>query len=435
MTFEVRLTKGGQPLFVFGSHTPFLEPEHKYDFNPVEPPQLVAITKTWTIDGHLYGASETEVMTLWSQLTGALETPAQYPEGVELVRDGTVVEAISPAAGYRRFKIEQLSAPRIERQWRVELRFLTRISGVKVFPLLGGNSPQVSKLVLNESWAYSEAGLLTKTLTGDLEVVTGASASAVARTLGLTLPGPTFGFVTRGPEGVDVDKLDQTDLKARFKSIVQEAGAALASGVAPSYSRSLHVTKTNGETMTTTTATATGPGAEAAVRAERPGGTLSETVTVDPFRRSATAVYVQEKLDGGRVLRVHRFSTRGGGRPIRYTRRTGGRSPAKHVLPRADVEVKEEISVEVTGTPAINDFAIPMPPAGLDEDTSELAFDPFPTRTVIGATRAADKWVMHIRRVFRAEALGDVMDDMTRSIIAPGSSSNPYKEAQRSDGG
>ena len=434
MSFDVRLTRGGQPFFAFGSHTPFLEPEHKYEHNPTEPPRLVAITKTWAVDGRLYGASEAEVLGLWATLTKALENPDQYPEGAELVRDGTVVEAISSATGYRGFRIEHLTAPRIERAWRTELRFVARISGIRVFPSIGGNTPDVTKLTLNESWAYSENGLLTKTLSGELEVVTGASATAAARKLGLVLPGPTFGFITRGPEGVDVERLDQTDLKARFKSIVQETGAPLPGDVAPSYSRSLHVTRSNGETMTTTTVSATGPGAEAAVRGERPSGALSETVTVDPFRRTATAVYVQEKLDGGRVLRTHRFTTRGGGRPIRYTRRTGGRAPAKHVLPRAEVEVQEEITVEVTGTPGTDEFKVPTPAPGLDEDTSELSFSPLPTCVAIGATRAADKWVMGVRRVYRAETLGEVLDPVGKSIVVPVMTSTLEREAARSDG-
>jgi len=434
MSFEVRLVRGGKPFFTFGSHTPFLEPEHKYDHAPIEPPALVSVTKTWTVDGRIYGSNEAAVMGQWTSLTGALEDPAKYPDGVELVRDGVTVEAISPAQGYRTFRIEHLSAPRVERAFRTELHFVTRISGVRVFPLLGATNPQISKLSLNESWAYSEAGLLTKTLTGDLEVITGASATAVARTLGLTLPGSNFGFLTAGPEGVDVDELDQSDLKARFRSIVQEAGGPLPGGVGPGYTRSVHVTRTSGETLTTTTVNATGPGAEAAVRREKPSAALSETVTVDSFRRTATAVYVQEKIDDGRLLRTHRFSTRGGGRPIRYTRRTGGRLPAKHVLPRAEVEVQEEIQVEITGTPWLADFQLPAPPKGLDEDTSELSFSPLPTRVVIGATRAADKWVMGVKRVYRAEELGDVLDEVGRAIVAPGSGSNPQREVARSDG-
>jgi hypothetical protein len=435
VSFDVRLTRGGQPFFTFGSHTPFLEPEHRYDHNETEPPRLVSVTKTWTVDGRLYGASEAEVLAAWTALTKALEDPAQYPEAAELRRDGVVVEAISPATGYRRFRIEHLSAPRIERAWRTELRFVAKISGVRVFPAFGSTNSPVSKLTLSESWAYAETGLLTRTLTGELEVVTGAKASAVARTLGLKIPGPNFGFVTRGPEGVDVERLDEADLKARFTSIVQEAGAPLPTGVAPSYARTLHVTRSNGETLSTVTANASGPGAEAAVRAEKPAGTLTESVTVDPFRRTATAVYVTSKLEGGRLLRSHRFSTRGGGRPIRYTRRTGGRLPAKHVLQRAEVEIQEEISIEVTGTPGMQDFTLPAPLAGVDEDTSELSFSPFPTRVVLGATRAADKWVMGVRRVYRAHSLGDTLDDMGRSVIAPGAGSNPEREAARSDGG
>ena len=433
MSFEVRLVRGGQPFFTFGSHTPFLEPEHQYDHNQMEPPRLVSVTKTWTVDGRLYGSSEAEVIALWTALTKALEDPTQYPEGAELLRDGTVVEAISAALGYRHFRIEHLGAPRIERAWRAELRFVTKISGVRVFPGLGANS-KVSKLTLNESWAYTEAGLLTKTLSGELEVITGEKASLVARTLGLKLPGQSFGFVTAGPEGVNTEQLDQADLTARFTSIIQEAGAPLPSGVGPSYSRSLHVTRSSGETMTTTTVTATGPGAEAAVRRERPQAVLSESVTVDAFRRTATAVYVQEKLDLGRLLRTHRFTTRGGGRPIRFTRRTGGRLPAKHVLPRAEVEVQEEIQVEILGSPGIADFAVPAPPAGLDEDTSELAFAPFPTRVALGATRAQDRWVMGVRRVYRAESLGEVLDGISRAVVAPGAGSNPEREAARSDG-
>jgi len=204
--------------------------------------------------------------------------------------------------------------------------------------------------------------------------------------------------------------------------------------VAPSFTRSLHVTRSNGETLTTLTASASGSGAEAAVRAEKPASTLTESVTVDPFRRTATAVYVQSKIDGGRLLRTHRFSTRGGGRPIRYTRRTGGRVPAKHVLPRAEAEIQEEIQVEVTGTPGTQDFTLPAPLGGVDEDTSELSFSPFPTRVVLGATRAADKWVMGVRRVYRAPSLGETLDDMGRSILAPGAGSNLEREAARSDG-
>jgi hypothetical protein len=47
---------------------------------------------------------------------------------------------------------------------------------------------------------------------------------------------------------------------------------------------------------------------------------------------------------------------------------------------------------------------------GLDEDTSELSFSPLPTCVAFGATRAADKWVMGLRRVYRAETLGVVLD-------------------------
>jgi len=220
MTFEVRLVRGGKPFFTFGSQTPFLEPTHSYDHSTSEPPRLVSITKTWTADGRIYGASEAEVLLQWTALTGALQDAAQYPEGAELVKDGAVVEAITPTSGYRRFRIEHLSAPRIERAWRTELRFVARISGVRVFPGLGSN-PQVSKITLNESWAYAETGLLTRTLSGEVEVLTGSSAVSVARTLGLKIQGGNFAYVTRGPEGVDVERQDEADLKARFTSILQ----------------------------------------------------------------------------------------------------------------------------------------------------------------------------------------------------------------------
>ncbi len=435
MSYEVRLTRGGTSVFTFGSHTPFVEPEHSYEHDQNEPPRLVSIAKTWTIEGRLYGANEAEVVSQWTALTKALEDPAQAPDGVELLRDGTVVEAITPAWGFGRFRVEQLAAPRVERAWRTELHFVTRISGVKALGGAGSNpSAKVSKLTQTESWAYGESGLLTKTLSGEVEVVKGAKATELARTLGLKLPGPHFAFVTRGPEGVNVERLDEADSRARFTSIVQESGASLPSGVAPSFGRAVHVTRSNGEALTTITVNASGPGAEAAVRREKPSGTLTESVTVDPHKRSAVAVYVTSRLDGGRLLRTHRLTTRGGGRPIRYTRRTGGRPPAKHVLPRAEVEIQEEIQVEVTGTPGLNDWQLPAPLGGLDEDTSELSFAPFPTRVVIGATRAADKWLMGVRRVYRAPALGETVDEMARSVMAPGASSNPQREATRSDG-
>ena len=42
---------------------------------------------------------------------------------------------------------------------------------------------------------------------------------------------------------------------------------------------------------------------------------------------------------------------------------------------------------------------------------------------------------MGLRRVYRAPSLGEVMDDVVRSIVAPGSGSNVAREAARSDGG
>ncbi len=41
---------------------------------------------------------------------------------------------------------------------------------------------------------------------------------------------------------------------------------------------------------------------------------------------------------------------------------------------------------------------------------------------------------MGVRRVYRAESLGEVLDGISRAVLAPGAGSNPEREAARSDG-
>ena len=430
MSFTVRFRRGTTDVATFASPTPFVEPVDDLEYDDQEPRALAAIVRRWTITGVVYAASETAAITAWSALKAALETPATNPDRIELLRDGNVADSISVADGFEAVQVDSLASPRSDWQWRGGFLFTVKVSGRKRLSVATTGAGNIAKLELTESWSYDENGLLTHTLSGVLEAASG-SAEAIARTLGLTVPGPTFAFVTNGPEGVDVEKLDRADRNARFTSTVREVGEALPGGVAPSFSVATEVSVGGGFETKTVTASASGPGAESAVRAQRPGGSLaSESLVVDPWTRSARAVYVQRKPLGD-PLRSHRLSIRGGGRAIAWSRMSGNRDPIRHVLSRAPVEIEEEIVVEVVGNaPGTDRFRLPAPIPGLDEDPGKFALTA-PELVERGADRSQDRWQVRLSRGYVAVRFADAYTALSKQALAPGSSSTPSAEAQR----
>lgn len=432
MSYTVRLRKSAATVYTFTSPTPFVAPVHAYEHDDSEPPRLAVLAKTWVLQGVLYAASEALAVAAWDGLKALLDVPASIPDGVQLLRGATLVDSIATEDGYEAVKVETLESPRTDLQWRGEMAFSLRVTGRKRFTTTTTSAGVISKISTQETWAYDEAGLLTRTLTGELEAASG-SAVAIARTLGLALPGGDYAYETNGPDGVDVERLDLADRRARFTSRVRQAGATLPGGVGPSFSKRTSVSRGGGSVVTTVSATARGTGAEAAVRAARPSGQLAaEEVDVDPFGRSASATYVSREPDtGAPILKFHRLSTRGGGRPRAWSRMSGGRPPILHVLSFGPVELEEECLIELVGNaPGTDSYKFPGPVPGLVEDTSKMSFDG-PTRIAVGASRSQDVWQMRLVRGYVGASLPEVLAAASKQALAPGSGSTPTAEAAR----
>lgn len=437
MSFTVRLMRQGTPVYVFATPTPFVVPDHTAEFNDQIVPRLTAVVKTWNIEGVLFG-NETSVATQYDTLVAAIENSGSYPDGIQLLRgtsqSGVIIGDLSTSAGWLLFKIEKLTIHKSPLIFRGELRFTMRVTAKKFF-LPGELVSNISSLKLTESWSYAASGLLTHTLQGELEVQSG-SAVAAARSLVpqiFTIPGATFAFETKGPEGADIEKLARADNKARFRSTIRESGDTLPSGVGPDFSIRTTTSQSNGEVSASIAVSAVGPGAEAAVRAAKPTGASFESVSVDTFRRTASAIYTTTTKEG-KLLRLHEFTTRGGGKGIAFSRLTGDRPPAEHRLARGPCEIIETIRVEVTGTPSMDDFLLPEPVAGLDEDTDAATYT-LPTRVKIGRDRSTDEWTMQARRVYRSADSVSIPSEVGDAIFRPRQSVTPTREFSKKAAG
>lgn len=424
---------------------PFLSPLAVNEHNDAEPPRITATRWTWALEALLDGAGEEAVHDKWTELREAIEGEPPV-QGVQLLRDGVVVEDISPEGGYQQVKVEQLSSPKTDTQWTTDVTVQMRVTGYKRIanpsapdPDSGevggedGETDPVGALEQTLSYDYDPNGLATKTLSGVVETVTGVSAEALARAFTLPLPGSEWAYVTRGPEGVNVEVLDQANTRARFTSVIRQSGAPLPAGVGPDFKAIVETTTADGKETTKTTVTAVGPSALAAVRSKRPAGKVFEQITSDPHGRAAQAVYIQEaKAPNAPPVRRHRFVITGGGRPIRWTRRAGGREPAKHIGSATEVLIEEECTVERYGRPAgIQDFKFPSPLSNVDQDTSRTRHEA-PERE-IGKDESADKWIATIHRFYTAARFYPAYLEILKSVVAPGQASNLDLEAQRQD--
>lgn len=429
--WTVRLLTDSTEVYSFPA-MPFVTPELKPEWSTAEPSLVTALTKTHTIEGILYG-NERSTGTAWATLVAALAVSGSSQiNGVELRRDGTVVDSIKIADGWKALRWDDLRAAKSDGQWRGELRFSLKISGRKRFAIAGYPDPSVSAFDARLSWAYSEAGLLTQTYEGTLETADGTSAVAVARLCGLDLPDSTYGWVTKGPEGVDVERLDEADSRASFRSIVRGTGDALPSGVGPSFTVLTEETTVDGETTTTVTVTASGIGAEDAVRAQIPPGSLASSKISTDNQRNARGVFVSKGTDDDPVAsatKTHRFKIRGGGRPILWSERTGGRAPVRHYGSFKPSEITETIVLEQSGADGAN-FTVPAPLDGVEQDYN--ASEPgVAERIVRGADPSGDRWRLEITRVYRASDSVIAFLQAFASSLAGGpggATSFPYRE-------
>lgn len=445
MSFQVRFRRyngtSWETAYTFPVN-PFFAPDCTVEHAETETgPRPSSTNWTWSIEAKLYKALG-DVFGQWNDLRAAIEGDPPV-KGVQLLRDGVVVEEVSSEGGYQEVKITRLSSPPTETQWSDDLTVRLQVTGVKRITTTlpdepeeadetDGSSDEVATLELSVNYSYDEAGLLTKTLSGELTAKTG-SAEALARAMGLTPPGADFALLTRGPNGVDVEVLDlPADKRARFTSSVKQSGAALPSGVSPNFSLQVETVAGDGDEVTTTTAVGEGPGALDAVKSKRPPGRVLEKITYDTFRLTASAVYITKKKRTTDVKR-QTFTISGGGRATRWTRRTGGLKPLKHLGSFTEATLDEQVTFEKIGTkPTIADFKLPKPisDAAVEYDASGFSISG-PTRIEIGVDSSGDKWQVVVRRRYTSATFYDAWVAMNVAIYAPGDSSTLNDEAQR----
>lgn len=432
MSITVRLVGGTPVATVYTFEAVFTEPTHGLEHDDQEPPIVVAITKTYSLTGILYGASETATIAAWDELKAVLEASGSSQiKGIEVVRNSTVADSITTAGGYEGLRVVKFTSPKSDLQWRGEMRFGLEITGRKRFASgVSGLGPTVSRLTQQESWTYDESGLLTRSLTGEVQTTSG-SAVAIARTIFLSLPSASFAYVTAGPEGVDVTREDLADRTATFTSTIRESGAALPGLVGPSFSFSTETSVANGDTVTTIRIQAVGPGAEAAVRSRAPAGVTASTITVEPHGRSAVGHFVVKKTSSAGQVKTRRFAVSGGGRARTFTKRSRGRAPVPHVGSYEPGEIVETIHLEKTGSGG--DFSLPAPLDGVDEDTAGLRMSG-PNKESPGKDKSGDLWSLDVQRVYKiadtSQAYLKILEAVGAVSTAP-TETGPQNEIRR----
>lgn len=433
MSYSVVLRSGDADILTLGSVGPLVAPNYDFEHDERSPPRTVSITKTLTIVGVYLGIASA-IEASFAALDAALSDTANPIDEIVFKRNAVVIDRIGNNSLYTEFKILSVSESTqddLRYRWQARLGLTLVASGRQVLDLSG----DPISLQFSDSYNYSPSGLLTRTRSGQVQTVAGTSAEAVARTKGLTLPSSLFGYLTNGPEGVDVVIEDENDTIASFTSVIQESGEDLPADVSPAYVLSTTVDTVDGESITTVVVQAEGIGSEAAVDAARPSGTTSESKTVGPHQRSASAVYTTRSLARGLKLRQTRtFSITGGGRGVRFTQRTGNRPPVKHILPFREVQVLERVTIRVFGTVGTLTFSLPdaldLPQDGATE------WPQSPTRVVIGKDRNGDEWsAIATRRYLTAStvALNLALSAGVQQVDDTGSN-DPVADQQRTGG-
>ncbi len=418
MSYAVVLRRGAADILTFNTPTPLPSPRTTYEKDDDDPPRLASISKTWEVEILLLG-SESSVETQLNAIKAVIEDPTNYPDGARLIRDAggadSILERIDAEGGYDEFFVDAMVLPISDGYPSSEIKVQLTISGKRKFPDANG----ITKFTQSESYAYDDCGLLTRTLVTEVETDASESAEAKARLFFLTLPGASFGYLTKGPEGANIDVLNKGDTKARSISIIQENGVALPADVSPIFSKSITTQTQEGETFTITTISTRGTGAEAAVRAAEPGTKLqSSVITVNDAQCTATGVFVQRDTTqaASKVIRFHSFDSRGGGKPLVSTPRSGNRVASVHVLARTLVELIETITLEVTqSTTPI--FKFPPPLSGVIEDTDALAIS-HPRIVSFGSKKSGDRWQAGTRRTYRPQMIGSALVSRIEAAVA-----------------
>ena len=318
------LLDSGAVVFAFDVQGDFQEsalPQHK---NSANPPEIVRLTKRWTLTNALLTAATSELtFDAWQAFLALLEARPSSTTitAARLVRDpGTlaVVEATLGPPVYQEFKISAWTAQGDQAMPGSLLKSVVavtlEIEAVRCFP--DGNGLVEFDQVRRHSFRN---GLQTVELETFLSIIEGGvagdstdTAETRIKSLGVldeSVYGGTYAWDTNGDGGVDYELLDVDEqdsrvvTRARGTSRLRQFGIAVGqatpgSTVNEPITVEVETISENGELKTITRASAEGPGALGFVKRWRPTGTVQkEVIKYERANRVATAEWTQVEDD------------------------------------------------------------------------------------------------------------------------------------------
>jgi hypothetical protein len=306
------------------------QPERVYR-TAEEPAVLESIRDNWSLIGGAILTPDGSTGAGWTRFRAALavlDSPTDPIVRVELRRVEAGVETLELSLGtdtHEGFTIDGVScdgpwtlAPRSTHKiaFPIDLRFSARRVFERTLTLPDGTP--VAGVVSFEQRIKHEwdaAGLGTITAETIVTTKNGTDARTRARLLGkLAIPGVTWSYDTNGPDGVDVETLDERESTtsqprsasafSRVRQWGERVGTTAPNASPGSISYEDARSDDGMEVLRVVTAEATGPGAEAWVRGRAPSGPhVVETVS-RPTSRQFKATWTIRLPSGAAVFVV-----------------------------------------------------------------------------------------------------------------------------------
>ncbi len=392
---------------------PDWEPDIAYEYDQDASPAVVtAEIETWALKSLVYVNATPGTLTSDLETLAALLRNRSSPvTSVTLKYGGSTIRSMSSTT-HAQLMVRALRTIAGPGAWVNHWRGDLVIVGRKVLP----DASDIVKVTQKVAYSYDEAGLLTQTLTGRIEVTAGTDVVAKAQGYALTSLGSAYVFTTgglaAGAANIDVEILNHpTDTIAEFRSQQKEKGVTIPA-TATDWSQGSSIADTPDGRLTTTRVSARGTSianARTAVKGAKPATAVrvsTEREDKDSITYSAEYV-VREPLPTQAAFyslptilsMQRRVTVRGGGQP-RILEPVPGYRPYETLGAQQPVRVTERISMRCTNVSDPGGIPLPemiLAPQYLQPDECE---DDIPFREEKAEADAADVWSRSASRVY-----------------------------------
>jgi hypothetical protein len=271
------------------------------------------------------------------------------------------------------------------------------------------------------SYSWDANGFETRSVSVSIETLPGTSASGKMAAEAIELPAANWFYETNSPDGINYSiEEDSEDTKATGTSTVKEQAILIPSG-ANQYSINVSTREDgSGKDKTTTysiTAQAnTLAAAKTAAASGAPTGYTSKTISEDRTRNSVTATYTVASESDTTVAAVKAYSLTisNSGRSLSEIS-IPGHNPIMFKSPARSVTVRESVSIQREGDPAVRLKFVPsMVPKDLEDYFDENQSSDSVRRVSEGSIPENDVFSRSVSRVYRVPNA----DDVTASLYA-----------------